>query len=532
VIISLDALEDSQVSAALCIIGAGPAGLEVARCLDGSTVPIVVLEGGDFDYDPQTQRLHRVVCAGKAIRSPNSRFNRHLPPDVRSESRIRQFGGTSNIWSAKWKALSPEDFEAKGWIAHSGWPLRYEELLPYYRQVVEGYGLPPSLLDAEAFRLDGGQGSLDESLGRTIYYKQPHPLTFNGAFRRVLEASGTVTVILNANVTRLVMDTDAARVRYVVANSLTGKEIHVRAETFVLAGGGLENARLLLALKDRAGQTGGDHGLVGRFFMDHPKVIHGRLVPGQPFKLARFLMPKRRKSGIAFAFCLSPALRERSSLPNYRTELLPTRGRTPWGASLTTVRDAWRARRWSRVLSTSAIILLQIPLHVLRLVLLRYLGLASEYHLVHHLEQLPHPQSRVYLSSTDTDAFGEPLVVLDWRLTEQDRAAFQAYLTTLQVEIARHQIGTVVYPSGDVDLDALADAAHHMGTTRMGTSSAEGVVDGDCKVFGIENLYVAGSSTFPTGGNANPMLTILALSRRLSHHLSHHIRDREASATA
>jgi choline dehydrogenase-like flavoprotein len=91
----------------------------------------------------------------------------------------------------------------------------------------------------------------------------------------------------------------------------------------------------------------------------------------------------------------------------------------------------------------------------------------------------------------------------------------------------------VVYPSGDVDLDALADAAHHMGTTRMGTSSAEGVVDRDCKVFGIDNLYVAGSSVFPTGGNANPMLTILALSRRLSHHLSHHMGGgREGSATA
>jgi choline dehydrogenase-like flavoprotein len=516
---SLDALANGDVSADLCIVGAGPAGLEVARRFTGGTVRVVMLEGGDFDYDQRTQSLHRMVCVGKQIRNFANEFNPHLPPEIQSESRIRQFGGTSNIWSGKWKALAPDDFESKAWIPHSGWPLTYDELLPYYHEVVRDYGLPQSLLDARASRPDRRRGR-SAALQREPHYKQSPPLNFGSAFRRILEDSLNVTVILNANVTRLATDAVASRIKHVVARGLGGEEIHVYAEAFVLAAGGLENARLVLGLKDhRWPGAGYGHDLTGRFYMDHPKLKSGRLVPDHPLRLKRFLAPKKGERDIAFGLCLSPALREHASLPNHRTELSPASAPDDWGVWVA-IKAARRERRWPTFLRLFAVAISRSPRRVFRQLLLRYLELAPQYELVHHLEQLPNPESRVSLSSREADAFGEPVVMLNWKLTERDRVLFQSYLDNLQAEIRRHRIGQVTYPPQEVDLDAMADAAHHMGTTRMGSSRGDGVVDKDCKVFGMMNLYVAGSSVFPTGGNANPMLTILGLSRRLAAHLS------------
>jgi len=519
-ITSLDALADGDFSADLCIVGAGPAGLEVARRFTGGTVRVVVLEGGDFDYDQRTQSLHRIVCVGKQIRNFANEFNPDLPPEIRSESRIRQFGGTSNVWSGKWKALTPDDFESKAWIPHSGWPLTYDELLPYYQEVVRDYGLPQSLLDSRTARPHRRRGRGTETLRRDIHYKQSPPLNFGSAFRGILEDSHNITVILNANVTRVVTDAVPSRINHVVARGLGGKEIQVHAEAFVVAAGGLENARLLLALKDHRGQAvGHNYDLVGRFYMDHPKLKRGTLVPDHPLRLKRFLAPKKGEKGIAISLCLSPAVRQHASLPNHTTELLPASAPDDWSVWVA-IRAAWRGRRWPTFARLFAVTLYRSPRRAFRRLLIRYFGMAPQYELVHHLEQLPNLESRVYLSSSETDDFGEPVLVVDWKLTEKDRVSFKSYLEKLQTEIRRHRIGQVTYPALEVDLDSMADAAHHMGTTRMGSSRGDGVVDKDCKVFGINNLYVAGSAVFPTGGNANPMLTIMALSRRLASHLS------------
>ncbi len=512
-ITSLDALSDVDLSAALCIVGAGPAGLEVARFFNNSATTVVVLEGGDFGYDPNTQSLHRIVCAGKKLRSFANEFNPHLPPELRSETRIRQFGGTSNIWAGVWKALTPDDFEARAWMPHTGWPLTYDELLPYYREIVKDYELPPALLDPEGSGSQEYRGRIADSLRRTLYYRQSPPLNLNRAFRQVLEDSRNITVILNANVTQLAVDTAGSSISQVVARSLGGKQVHVRAAAIVLAAGGLENVRLLLALKER-------HDLIGRFYMDHPKVRWGMLAPARPLRFKRLLAPATKDHGIAPRFCLSPALRRRAHLPNHSTELRPTSAADGSRVSRAALRAAWRERRWSTLLRLFALTLVHLPRRVFRRLLFKHLGLKFRYELVHHLEQLPNPESRVYLSSEETDALGQPVLVLDWRLTEQDRASFTTYLQILESELEKHRIGRVTYPAAHVDLDSLADAAHHMGTIRMARSSKDGVVDRDCKVFGITNLYVAGSAVFPTGGNANPTLTILALSRRLSYRLA------------
>jgi choline dehydrogenase-like flavoprotein len=150
-------------------------------------------------------------------------------------------------------------------------------------------------------------------------------------------------------------------------------------------------------------------------------------------------------------------------------------------------------------------------------------------YVVARAEQAPNPASRVMLSE-ERDAFGLPRIALDWQLLDVDKRSLKVTMEALDRELRRLSLGRVE-PSAWLDepetpwvADPLVSnhpvgGYHHMGTTRMATSPRRGVVDADCRVHGLGNLYVAGSSVFPTGGWANPTLTILALALRLGDHL-------------
>jgi choline dehydrogenase-like flavoprotein len=138
-------------------------------------------------------------------------------------------------------------------------------------------------------------------------------------------------------------------------------------------------------------------------------------------------------------------------------------------------------------------------------------------------EQAPNPDSRVTLGA-ERDALGMPRVKLDWRLTELDRRSFQAFYEVLGRELGRSGVGRVrmrdwVMEKGPSWPSSLGGGWHHMGTTRMHADPKRGVVDANCRVHGVGNLYVAGASVYPTAGCANPTLTLVALSLRLSDHL-------------
>jgi choline dehydrogenase-like flavoprotein len=135
-------------------------------------------------------------------------------------------------------------------------------------------------------------------------------------------------------------------------------------------------------------------------------------------------------------------------------------------------------------------------------------------------EQVPNPDSRVSLSS-QRDPLGLPRISLDWRLTEQDRLSFYRHLHSLALEAGAMGIGRLRVNATDESNwpQPVSGGSHHMGTTRMSDNPRRGVVDRHCRVHGVDNLYVAGSSVFPTSGAANPTLTITALTLRLSDHL-------------
>ena len=509
IVSALEWSEHREVTADLCIVGAGAAGLDMARFFNTAKVSVVVVEGGGLEFSQETQELHRFVSIGKDFRSKATEFNPHLAPSYRSESRIRQFGGTTNIWSGKWKAHVPDDFQDKVWIPHSGWPVGYHDLLPYYLEVARDYQVPEFLFDLEALgRLDRHDGT-ESSLVNVVHYQQLPPLNFNQAFRSELEESENVTVTLNANAVRLVLDEELPAIRYLVAKNLGGHTVSVHAEVFVLAAGGLENAKLLLNSRDARGRTlGNEYDLVGRFYMDHPKAVWGSLVPSRLRRLKRGRALKHSSGIIQLGFGLSEAVREKHRLPNHNTYLRPV----PFGTNLETSYHPRLLRMTSRLFVNRAV-------KWFGRLLFTYAGIVSSYELIHYLEQIPCPGSRVYLCGERRDRLNEPLLVVEWQLTDADLSSFRKYLQVLRDALRNQGVGDIHFPGEEVSLIILADASHHMGTTRMADSDERGVVDSTCKVFGINNLYVAGSSVFPTVGNANPTLTLLTLTRRLSHHL-------------
>jgi len=447
----------------LCVIGSGPAGLSLASEFVGSDVEVVVLESGAHESDAASQAL----SSGRTVGDRYADLAR---------TRHRRVGGTPHIWNtwfgrervAKYAPLDPIDFEARPWLPLSGWPIAHRTLDPYYVRARSFCGLA------------GGESASDGSAGSGARLVPSalgtfHPGTYQlGTARRFtefhagrIERAPNVLLCSEASVTDLETDFGARRVTRVNATTLSGERVSVSARCFVLAAGGIENARLLL-LSNRASSDGlgNRHDMVGRCFMDHPR------------DTACVLIPRNFRIG--------------NDLDFFRVRETPAgivRGRLALSES------AMRARR----------------LHNLSITLRPRGPIELEI----HLEQAPDPENRVVLNRT-LDPLGQPRAELHWRWGETDRRNLARARLLLVEELARARVGRVVVRPG-ARLDP--SAHHHMGTTRMSLAPRLGVVDPDCRVHGVANLFVAGSSVFPTGGFANPTLTIVALSLRLADHL-------------
>jgi len=539
VIRDVDELEDGAImEGEVAVVGAGFAGLELASFLGRRGVSVVLLESGRLEFDPRTQELARVDSVGKPIwePGPESEMTPYLEPELRGESRIRQFGGSSNTWTGKWRIFDPLDFAERSWVPHSGWPITFDEVWPFYEAVIRDYGLD----QFAAFRQSEGVRSLRAAarsggLEVACHAWQKSPLRLARRFGAELRAAESVNAVLGANATDIVLSNDLERVRSLVVRSLEGRELEVHAERFVLATGGLEVPRLLLSSNGQlpAG-IGNRHGFVGRFNANHPKHKQGALWPAgelrDPARAGTDILPRPR---FHVNFQLSDETQRDLGLLNHTLRLTPVyRYEIDYPQERVQALRESLAARDLRGVARSSLALARSP-RALAKVLRRtyhrgYGGPLDHYALTMYLEQAPNPESRVYLGD-ETDALGLPKLVVDWRLTELDRESFDATLEELKRAFARAGLGRLEF--GELTIDDTFDAAHHIGTTRMASSAEEGVVDSDCRVFGTENLYVASSSVFPTGHSMGPTLTIVALARRLGAHLVAQVAPSSASAS-
>jgi choline dehydrogenase-like flavoprotein len=453
---------DLDREAEFAIIGGGVAGITLARRL-GQRHEVVLVESGGEELDAATQALYD----GEAIG-----LNYSL-----TGSRLRYLGGSSNHWGGWCSPLDPEDFEARDWVEHSGWPIDYADYAAWLGPAADLLDLGGSSFDVAEFAAsDDGAQRLSEGDFRQRLYRFSQPVTrFGSKYRSELERSDTIRVLLNANVTDLVPDPERPHLAGLQLRTLNGRSGIVRARHYVLACGGIENARILLAAnRHHNDRIGNRHGRVGRFFMEHPHIGLAEFVSNDLHWCdAQRALRRDGEHWVGLAVTLNAKSLAARRCLNFSGHL------------------------FGRECDPEATMMLWAM-----------------------TAQAPNPDSRVLLGDT-ADALGLPRAHLDWRLSDLDWQSIHTAAGLLGRHFGRLGLGRVRFPVGlrDRDPSAIGYGSHHMGTTRMSADPAQGVVDANCRVHDVDNLHIAGSSVFSTSGCVNPTLSLTALALRLGDHL-------------
>lgn len=470
----------------VCVIGSGPAGLALAQRLERQH-DVLLLESGGFEGEEAVQSLYRGTMLGRP----------YHPLEV---CRQRFLGGSSNCWGGLSRRLGAEDFVARSWVPQSGWPLSGADLEPWYAEAETFLDLRGPGWDPEQWSFGSkGPWPITDPRLRSTFLKV-NPLRLGTTMRPWLEQSRRVRTVLGASVVDIRLDATATRVeRLAVRRSHGEGGFAVRARRVVLACGGIENARLLLVSNTvQPLGVGNTHGLVGRYFMEHLNTDFEGLLLGSPNLPdgSFYLRQTVHDQQLWGCFELAADVREREGLLAAAMVLLPGQPDLLMEALRRTIADTDNP---GAALAANPVIV--------------SLGTASE--------QAPNPESRVVLSA-ERDRLGVPRVALDWRLTEQDQRSLARTHAIFAEAIAYSGLGRVKVTQlpGRPFPEHTHGGRHHLGTTRMHQDPRLGVVDANAKVHGVDNLFVAGSSVFPTGGAANPTLTIVALARRLAAHLA------------
>lgn len=529
---------NAVIDADLCIVGGGAAGITLAQKFIGSGANVCVLESGGIDFGWQAQALYEGTNVG-------------LPYFDLNVCQIRYFGGNTNAWGGWCRPLDPIDFRHRPWVEYSGWPFTAADLAPYYRQAhalcqIGNDDYDPAGVVGEIAHPRARELPLDPRKLETSIYRFSPPTRFGAVYRDVLEKANNVHCYLNANVLNIKAAEHAGAVEQVSVGCLSGNRFTVAAKLFVIAAGGIENARLLLLSNGVASKgLGNQYDLVGRYFMEHPHTKRALIATSRSMPSALYGLTFRDR-GIAARLSLSSMAQEREGLLNYSGNIHPiyyghdtegwqsfrkfvlsidrSRGTDPYvrfppyGRKGLSIRQAYDIVRQLDRVTIAAFLQLFQPSRFI-----------SGFVLESKPEQAPNPDSRVTLDHA-RDAFGLNRVKLDWRTLPIDRRTAVRGEELVDEELRRLGIGRLapLHPDEVENWPANVEGGwHQIGTTRMHEHPRRGVVDADGRVHGISNLFVAGSSTFPTGGVAPPTLTVVALALRLAEHLQRSLHARQ-----
>jgi len=476
------------------VLGGGAAGIVVALRLAELGVDCIVCESGADDFDQRTQELY----AGES----NGYWDL-------TETRLRQFGGSTNHFAGQSRPLGRVDLEDAPWRPGRSWPIDHAELAGQFPRAAELMGLvplevgPDGTWAADALLSDLPGLDVPPTAARPddpVFTHQVFQLRAVSMARNhggTLAASGRVTVVFGVNAVSVELVEGGTAVDRVVLAALDGRRFDLRADAFVLATGGIEAPRLLLASTGRSPDgVANSSGLVGRYFADHAETPVLPLVSSGttpvPVRYVDGLGPAQDAAAISHVGIADESQR-RLGLPGFhaRLSMLPL----PFP-------DDRSALAVSALLDPGSA--------------------PPEYALGVNVavDVVPNAESRVTLGDGRNE-LGERTADVSWVLTDDDEAAMESIVDLLARRLALLGVGRLdTRPPAGTWRDSVVGQHHHMGTLRMSASPAAGVVDPDLRAHDVPNLYVVGSAVFPTYGHVNPTLNISALSLRLAEHLA------------
>lgn len=501
-----------QIDTDICVIGAGAAGIAIAReFLTSSSIRVLLVESGGFNLESATDSLSEGESVGLA----------HTGLTL---GRSRLLGGTTRLWAGQCTPLDDIDFEARAWVPYSGWPINKADLDPYYRRAESFFNISDQIYNEHIWQQFSIQPpEIDKcKLGYkfTIYTPTPDSgKTYKDEFKK----SPNVQILLHANVTKIQANESGSQVEHIDIRALNGKTGRISAKAFVLCCGGVENARLLL-LSDGLGN---DRDLVGRFFQEHPNCDSADVQADTPLNIQEpYSLLFKKKFGYFPKIHLSPELQRQQQLLNCTSNLVfELNVNSGVGVAQQIYRSLKKGKLPEKDLIWESRHLVAEFGNVSSMLYRRYVRGRSpasppvRIWLQTHGEQAPNRESRITLSSK-RDPLGLNMAQVDWRLTDLDKRTAEIMAKTVEAEFARLKLAQVNVRDWLTNANDWGnnfhDSYHHIGTTRMAADPNSGVVDSNCQVHGVDKLFIAGSSVFPTSGYSNPTLTIVALAIRLA----------------
>jgi GMC oxidoreductase/FAD dependent oxidoreductase len=525
----------------VCIIGAGPVGIAVALECERRGLSVTLLESGSDGFDADAQALSTMEIVDP---------RHHASSDLAVR---RALGGTSLIWCGRCVPYDDIDFESREHVPESGWPIAHQDVAAYYAIATRQLDCGKPVFRALA---DSGSG-LSEEVRLDSLERWCRQINSRRVHSQRLTASADLRIHLRCTAIDLQFADDGQRLEGVVVASGDARRL-VTAHHYVLAGGGIECARLLLHAQTAwPRKFGGVDGPLGRFYQGHifgriaDIVFSDRSVGGSfdyfqdehGFYTRRRMTidgeMQRRHRLLNIAFLPdNPWFYDHRHGSGILSLLYLLLAYEPIGRRL--VPEAIRLQQIGpeprRYLPHLTNILADLPgtaFPAMELVRHRFLqstrkpafvdNRKTRYPLYYHGEHAPNANSRVRLSSA-RDALGLPRVVVDLRFAGIDAKSVIESHALLDAWLRRKAIGRLEYfdrpeERGARILKQACDGYHQIGLTRMSSSPRQGIVDVNCKVHDVDNLFVAGSSVFPTSGQANPTLLAAAMAARLAEHL-------------
>jgi len=506
-----------DIFADVCIVGAGAAGITIAREFIGTNVKVCLLEAGGLEYQADSQKLYEASTSGFERRPTTA-------------TRLRYFGGTTNLWSGACAPFLDSDMDDRPWIKYSDWPIRQSDISKYYLKTAKILDLNDDDFSLRAsWRKGIPSFNADKTQLETRVFKMSPPTRFGNKFQSQLSEEKNIQVLLNSPAINFLLSEDTGSISQVVFKPKNGKIAKVTAKTVVLACGGIENPRLLLLSKSQKKRgLGNSYDQVGRYLADHIRCWPASLHTRNPEKIMLPLEmawtgPRGASTKVNHAFGLTKKEKQNLKVAGSWVYLKLTEHQDSGYRALQHLSKS--DQNVFSDLSKIATGFDEVTINLWRKFFTDRESWInpSSLELQFEFEQTPHPDNRIILIN-ELDSLGLPKAHLNWSLREADIHTIKTTVNAVGHKLSVEGMGRIKLADWFMDSPEkwsgnVLDTSHPSGTTKMSLSPATGVTDGDCQVWGVDGLYCAGSSLFPTAGSSNPTFTIVAMALRLADHI-------------